>query len=377
MLAHRTFLLCLTIVVLVISDAKWIKKNTKKSGQASVNKNFKWPEEPTDTCDPEPTKDYDYESDSGNHYAIPTSLDCGLRRTAQRSKRSAETKLQRKLTNFKEYIDDLLETFRKVRESRRVKFSGKLEKNEGTRIVGGTPVTPGTWPWLVAIGQYGQYHNLPYCGSSIINDQWLLTAAHCFTDQEPVCEYSIRAGATDWKEDPEGHAQDRQVVGIYRHPKYDHITRVHDIALLKLDEPLILNPQSSVNAICLPSTGRSVPIGTDLFAAGWGLHKENVSNGNYYIANEVRLPLIGYNTEPCGEYGIPEPGMVCAGYTNEGKDTCQGDSGGPLIYLKDGIRFQLGVTSFGKGCATKGYPGIYTDVGQYLDWIGSCIRRNS
>ncbi len=61
------------------------------------------------------------------------------------------------------------------------------------------------------------------------------------------------------------------------------------------------------------------------------------------------------------------------GNINGGQDTCQGDSGGPL-YFADTINSKskyivAGVTSYGYQCAQRNYPGVYTRVSYYLDWI--------
>lgn len=79
------------------------------------------------------------------------------------------------------------------------------------------------------------------------------------------------------------------------------------------------------------------------------------------------MPVI--DSESCREksyYGdVITDKMICAGFPVGGKDACQGDSGGPLIYEGK----QLGVISWGEGCAREGYPGVYTDVTEYIFWI--------
>lgn len=59
--------------------------------------------------------------------------------------------------------------------------------------------------------------------------------------------------------------------------------------------------------------------------------------------------------------------MICAGYFEGGKDTCMGDSGGPLVSTRTGL--QIGIVSFGYGCAYPKYPGVYSNIAVVLDWI--------
>lgn len=103
---------------------------------------------------------------------------------------------------------------------------------------------------------------------------------------------------------------------------------------------------------------------------GWGL------TDNYFwcLASEtlqqVSVPIVSNHTcrEAYSEETITD-NMVCAGYSDGGKDTCHGDSGGPLM-VQDGDTWHLaGITSWGQGCAEPGYYGVYTRISQFTDFI--------
>ncbi|XP_021939094.1 trypsin-1-like isoform X2 [Zootermopsis nevadensis] len=74
--------------------------------------------------------------------------------------------------------------------------------------------------------------------------------------------------------------------------------------------------------------------------------------------NELELPS-----------NIPSPRILCAGVIGGGVDSCLGDSGGPLQVVDNGMFVLTGIVSFGFGCGKVGYPGIYTNVYYFLDWI--------
>jgi secreted trypsin-like serine protease len=69
--------------------------------------------------------------------------------------------------------------------------------------------------------------------------------------------------------------------------------------------------------------------------------------------------------------------MICAGEPGGGVDSCQGDSGGPLMVEEDGVPYQVGVVSFGEGCAAPGIPGVYARLPSPASgWIGATVREN-
>lgn len=117
-------------------------------------------------------------------------------------------------------------------------------------------------------------------------------------------------------------------------------------------------------------------VGTNGTATGWGTLKEDGKPS--CILQEVEVPVL--SNEVCSTQtnytaSMITDNMLCAGYLGVGeKDSCQGDSGGPLIAEREDKRYELiGVVSWGNGCARPYYPGVYTRVTRYLDWI----RENS
>ncbi|KAK7909542.1 hypothetical protein WMY93_014226 [Mugilogobius chulae] len=88
---------------------------------------------------------------------------------------------------------------------------------------------------------------------------------------------------------------------------------------------------------------------------------------------EVQLPIVGINECRClNELFIPDK-TICAGIKEGGKDSCQGDSGGPQVVRLNSVFVQVGVVSFGEGCARPKLPGVYTRVSDYEDWISSVV----
>uniref|UniRef100_H2Y821 Peptidase S1 domain-containing protein n=1 Tax=Ciona savignyi TaxID=51511 RepID=H2Y821_CIOSA len=232
------------------------------------------------------------------------------------------------------------------------------------RIVGGNEAKPGSWPWQAALVRTST--SLPFCGGSIISPRAILTAGHCL-DRSPssVKVYVGRYVAA-------GNAGEAlmNVVNITIHPKYNPVTLDNDIAILKLEKSIVYN--STIRPICYNDFG-VVTEGTTCVATGFG---QLQSNSNLYptMLNQVRLPVFSNadcNKAYAGSPSIPEQ-QICAGSNKGGVDTCQGDSGGPLVCLiGESTWHQVGITSFGKGCGSSQFPGVYTRVAYYADWIDS------
>lgn len=356
----------LALVVISACEARSMNKKKlveKKHFKITLNNRAFWPANGEVDCDAESTFDSLGDLDSDEDGSMESWPNCG--RTLYTGYKS-DSKMKKKWRNFQKEFSKLEQSLNNLK---------KFGKKDDGRIVNGQEVSEGEWPWLAAIGKLKEGAR---CGASIIGDRWLITAAHCFDDTEKACEFNARFGTRHWLSDSEGTAEDRRIAAIYRHHGYDGDTKKNDIALLKLESPLDLDPDSPINAICLPGKGRAVEPGTTLFTAGWGQQAEGDSDSASMTALSANLPLLSYDGEKCGSYDEDQilPGMLCAGYSDGTTDTCQGDSGGPLVYQEDGQNYLLGVVSWGNGCAKEGYPGIYTDVGQFLPWINAVITSN-
>jgi len=240
-----------------------------------------------------------------------------------------------------------------------------LQANAGTlgaRIVGGAEATPNTYPWMVSVQNKEEGEH--FCGASLIDNTYVLTAAHCLESEQAeniqvvISEFDLKAGSN--------HEETLAVKKIYIHQGYDED---NDIAILELATASTKTPVKLADTALF----NSLSPGNLLTVMGWG---NMLSDGEKFpnLLHEVQVPLV--SPESCkSSYANVDisisDNMVCAGLPEGGKDSCQGDSGGPLVYQKDSDWFQTGVVSFGEGCAEADYPGVYTKVSNYSEWIAS------
>ncbi|XP_064099065.1 serine protease 41-like isoform X2 [Macrobrachium nipponense] len=252
------------------------------------------------------------------------------------------------------------------------------------RIVGGKESTPGAWPWQVSLqlihprwGRVGHW-----CGGVLIDDRWVVTAAHCINNPAFNLPFAPlwTAVVGEWDRETVDDTEDiLQVQKIILHNRFkDHN---HDIALLKLS-PTSAMASPSLTPICLPDT---VDLhthsfeGFKCFATGWGTSP--TSKQFHARLQQLKVPVQPPAT--CATaYNIPEFGNIklsdahlCAGWLDGSAGTCVGDSGGPLqCNMRDGRWYLAGITSFGSGCAKPGFPDVYTRITYYLPWIKHQMR---
>uniref|UniRef100_A0A8C3H9Q2 Peptidase S1 domain-containing protein n=1 Tax=Chrysemys picta bellii TaxID=8478 RepID=A0A8C3H9Q2_CHRPI len=237
--------------------------------------------------------------------------------------------------------------------------------SEGERIVGGRDCRIGSRPYQVALLRNGHI----YCGGSLIDPKWVLTAAHCRSGigslQVHLGNYNLRA--------KEGTEQIRRIRKFFVHPGYNLRRYDNDFMLLELDAPAQLN--SYVNTVNLAT--RCPSPGTPCIVSGWGSISSPRSMACWGVEGGVEVGLNVYSVSQArcqGTYGsIITENMFCAGVEQGGIDSCQGDSGGPLVCNG---RLQ-GVVSWGMSvCALPGRPGVYANVCKAAQWVRNTIGTN-
>ncbi|CAB3362070.1 Hypothetical predicted protein [Cloeon dipterum] len=237
----------------------------------------------------------------------------------------------------------------------------------------------GEWPWHVAILE--KPDDLYVCGGSLLDESWVLTAAHCVDDylgKSSEGTLKVRLGEFDVASLKETLPhQERDVAAVILHAGFDNRTLAHDIALLRLASPAQHRP--NVDIVCLPRRDQDNTSGFKrCVITGWG--RKNEASDHSSQLKEVQVPLWEHSQcekalkEKFGPaYALPDT-AICAG--SEGHDACDGDGGGPLVCEDAGQWFQVGVISFGIGCGRKNTPGVYTRVSRYEGWIMDTILEH-
>ncbi|XP_017658322.1 ovochymase-2 [Nannospalax galili] len=256
--------------------------------------------------------------------------------------------------------------------------------NSFSRIVGGSQVEKGSYPWQVSLKQRRKH----ICGGTIISSQWVITAAHCMANRNIASTLNVTAGEYDLSQ-TEPEEQIRAIETIIIHPQFSTRKPMdYDIALLKMAGNFQFG--QFVRPVCLPEPEEHFEAGFICTTAGWGRLTEGGTTPQ--VLQEVNLPILTQEECEASLLTLKNPftgkAFLCTGFPEGGRDACQGDSGGSLMCRnKKGAWTLAGVTSWGLGCGRgwiknglrkeQGTPGIFTDLSKVLPWIYKHIQTGN
>ncbi|GAA0543230.1 serine protease [Paractinoplanes ferrugineus] len=222
-----------------------------------------------------------------------------------------------------------------------------------TNVVGGTRAAQGEFPFMVRLSMG--------CGGALYSSKLVLTAAHCVNGTGTNTSITATLGVVDLNSSSKITVKSNYV---YRAPGYNGNGK--DWALIRLASPV-------TTLATLPiATNSTYDTGT-FTIAGWGAATEGGGQQRYML--KASVPFVSDSTcNSSAMYGgevIPTD-EICAGYAAGGTDTCQGDSGGPMFRTgANGALVQVGIVSWGDGCARRNKPGVYTQVSYFSSAIAS------
>jgi len=257
---------------------------------------------------------------------------------------------------------------------------GTSSRDTNTRIIGGNEAVEDRHAYAVSL-----YDNIGhFCGGSLIAKDVVLTAAHCKGG-----EYFAVAGRHNIEDDTDGVAIPmRKEVP---HPQYDPQTTDNDFMVIFLERPVPV-VGDNFELVKLNKNPARPYVGQSVRVMGWGDTniRDSVSDLSDVLM-KVDVDVISNNV--CDNSEGIEGGwydsykdqitdnMLCARKVGGGQDSCQGDSGGPLV-IKGGTAtnsqdIQVGVVSWGVGCASANFPGVYARISRAYNWIEREVCRGS
>ncbi|KAK7500554.1 hypothetical protein BaRGS_00008129 [Batillaria attramentaria] len=243
-------------------------------------------------------------------------------------------------------------------------MTGEKRDLQDDKIVGGVTMEEFEWPFMVMVEILNPKDNrfIQWCGGSILDRWTVLSAAHCFHGFE-FFTFRVRAGVYNQSE--EGGSEQRRDVA------FTPSSLSNDIAIVKLASPLQLQ-DGVVEKVRLNGWSKCPRDGAICTVAGWGVTAEGGSSSDLPL--KVDVPIV--SSDQCSAFYAEQmgpdsvgPEKLCAGEAEGGEDSCQGDSGGPFMCTCNGVLKQVGIVSYGIGCARAEFPGVYARVSYFKEWI--------
>jgi secreted trypsin-like serine protease len=224
-------------------------------------------------------------------------------------------------------------------------------------VVGGTDAAQGEFPWMTRLSMG--------CGGAVIAPRVILTAAHCVRRTGSYTGYTATINRANLNNTSVG--QSIRSTYVYRAPEYQR-TGTYDWALVELASP------ASVAPLEIAAQGDTSLNSGTFTVIGWGATYEGGPQST--TLKKASVPFV--SDAVCAQsYGELAPATeICAGYTQGGVDTCQGDSGGPMVKNVNGVWREVGIVSYGYGCARANYPGVYGEIQAFSDAIRSRISAS-
>ncbi|XP_063230510.1 transmembrane protease serine 9-like [Bacillus rossius redtenbacheri] len=252
---------------------------------------------------------------------------------------------------------------RNIEKSEINKLLGTLPKSG---IVGGEIATPHSFPYMAFVDMTEQPAGTAQCGGTIIDSEWILTAAHCLDGTVYPAEVTVGSYDTYDEASP---AVTITSFDLFQHPGWNRTTRENDVGLIKLVEKIKFN--AFVQPIRLPARSQQEEnyVGLQATIVGWG----RTSDSSSLLSEELRyvnVPVIS-NLNCSAQFGDVNvtDSQICTSGAG-GRNPCNGDSGGPLVVREaDGNATEIGIVSFGESFCATGYPAVFTKISRHLDWI--------
>uniref|UniRef100_A0A8C6RZ39 Coagulation factor X n=2 Tax=Nannospalax galili TaxID=1026970 RepID=A0A8C6RZ39_NANGA len=241
------------------------------------------------------------------------------------------------------------------------------EKNRNVvRVVGGRDCEDGECPWQALLINE---ENEGFCGGTILNEFYILTAAHCLHQAK---RFKVRVGDRNTEKE-EGNEMVHEVDVVIKHNKFVRETYDFDIAVLKLKTPITF--RMNVAPACLPQKDwAEATLMTQKTGIVSGFGRTHEKGRASSTLKMLQVPYVDRNTCKLSSSFTITQNMFCAGYDTKMEDACQGDSGGPHVTRFKDTFFVTGIVSWGEGCARKGKYGVYTKVTAFLKWIERSMR---